>query len=232
MVLRAFDRDLLPGDALQVFHSADGVSFRVEDRPLLDVQFHERAGLQETGFFAAFISDALELFAQNGAVDADDLPCVLGLHAARVYEGTHHIRGVAHAFLVRKRADCHGIFGLYACFFQALEHLEACQHAVAAIVLARVDDGVDVRACHNVGLALVFFRLPDAEQVADLVDRNAQSRFLHPARDEVSARLFGVICRQARSLSFRVDADRAEGVDSFYQSFFVDPDHVRSAFPF
>lgn len=61
--------------------------------------------LEEAGFAVAGIADAGEFPAEHAAVRADSGQHRIGVDAARMGERAHHVRCVAHAFLIGESGD-------------------------------------------------------------------------------------------------------------------------------
>ena len=161
----------------------------------------------------AGVADALQFITEDGAVRADNGEGVSTAHAASVDEGAHHVRRITDAFFVRECADDDGALRLDALFLHGDDDFDAAEDAEAAVILACVDDRVDMGADHDGGFVFIFFRFPDAEDVADVVDDDLEAGFLHEGNDVVAAFLFRVGSCETRAAAISADADLAEGVD-------------------
>jgi hypothetical protein len=191
----AGDRELLPGDALQVFHRADRDAFGVENRALLDVQLDERVRTVEGYRRGSGVADAVELRAQRLAVDGDRGQALLERKAAGVDERAQHVRGKARALLVRVERDHQGTPGRQAGGIERGHHLESRENTQVAVVTAAGADRVDVRPGHHRGQRLRA--RAQSEHVADAVDGHVQSLLAHPAHDAVTTLL--VVVRQGEA---------------------------------
>ena len=118
-----------------------------------------------------------------------------------MHERAQHVRRIAHAFLVGEGRDRDGPGRAETRRPQRLDDGQAGQHAVAAVIDAGIDDGVDMRADQDgsgpgnavrriAGLPIIA--MPKPEQVADLVDFNGQARLAHPAHDQIPPGAIGV----------------------------------------
>ena len=96
---------------------------------------------------------------------------VLDREAADIDQRAQHVGREAHALFVGEGGDRDRTRRLEARGAQRLDRLEARQHAVAAVVDAGVDDGVDMRADQDRRGIGALAAAPDAEEIADAVAR-------------------------------------------------------------
>jgi len=186
MVGLADDVDLLPGDALQVLHGADGDPLEIEHRPLLDVQFDEGGRTDATQRCRTGVADAGQLLAQHGAVDRARGKRLVQRQPARVDQRAEHVGCKARALLVGEESHHQRPLGADTGVIERSDDLEPGEHPVVAVIGAAGTHGVDVRAGHH---RRQIGPTPgaQAEDVANGVDRHLQAELAHPADDEIAA---------------------------------------------
>ncbi|MCY1423652.1 hypothetical protein D9M71_393720 [compost metagenome] len=219
MVGVALHCDLLPGNALEVLdHANQGVP-GFQNRPLLDVQFEVLVRDHGARLQIAGIADAPQLIAQARAVGADAGQRLLQRKTAGIYQGAHHVRLVANAFLVGEGGHRDGAFRQRPGLAKRTQHGQPRQHSVAAIQGPGVGHAVDVRADHQGRLVtLAACGAQGAEDVADAIEANLQFQLAHPGDQLVAARLLGIGERDARpSAVDGVDANPAKNVNLLQQ---------------
>src|SRR5207248_7877168 len=111
------------------------------------------------------------------------------------------------------RADAVGV--------ERADGLEPAEHAELAVVLAAGGNGVHVRAHYDGRQRLAACAF--AEDVAHLIDGDAQPGLAHPAHHQIAAALVVVRQRQPREPAARRGADAPELVDRLLEARAVDP---------
>lgn len=183
---------------MQVLHDPDQRVFRLQDRPLLDMQFQVGMGDPRARRHVARVADAFELVAQPRAIGADGVQRVLQRKAARIHQRAHHVGLIAHALFIGEGPDRDRAAGPDACLAERARHGQSGEHAVAAVQRAGMGHGVDVRADHQRRFAAcVGLGAQGAEEVADAVDADFEIELPHPSHDQVAAGLFVVGERDA-----------------------------------
>ena len=177
-----------PADALHPLHDADGLLFRFEDRPLLDMGLEEGADGAPAALHLASVADALQLLADGLAVDVRAREALLQREDAAEDAGRHHRRREARAFLVGPGRDLDGGVGLVAEVVEGADDLEAREYAVDAVELAAGRLAVDVAAGHHRGQRVVPAGAA-RKNVAHPVDADAAAGLLAPLDEEVTRRL-------------------------------------------
>ncbi len=215
------DDQLLPGNALYTRDGADDLARPVQDGALLDVQLYVGVGHQAGARRRAQVADPLQLVAQAGAVDGDDVVGLLHAEATGVNEAAEHVGSEARPLLVGEKGHRHRTAGDYVAVVKRLQHLEAGQHPQVAVVDAARSHGVDVRPAHDRWPRLP--PRPGGDHIADGVHGNLEAGVAHPHRDQVTALPVGVSQRQAGAAT-AVDGahlpelaeptDQAVGVDA------------------
>jgi hypothetical protein len=117
----------------------------------------------------------------------------------------------ARALLVGEECDRDRTSRRQVRLVQRSHDLEPGQHAVVAVVATAGADRVDVTAGHDGRQSLAA--LAQAGDVADRVDRDGQAQRLHPAHDQVAARLVLVGERKPRAAAAVDRADRRQGIE-------------------
>ena len=222
MIGHPLDGYPLPVDALQILHRADFHVLHVHDRPLLNVKLHKCLRLQKARLDRPLVTGPLQLFTQNRAVRPHRGDCLIHCHTSCVDQGTHHIRGIAHALFVGESADDNRSCAPYASIPQGFDHLNPADHTQAAVVLPGIDHRVDVRADHQGLLQSVFLRLPDAEHISDPVHHQLKARLPDPARHQVPAFLLRVRGCKTGSPALRILSNFSQSMDSLHQSCTID----------
>ena len=105
------------------------------------------------------------------------------------------------------------------------DRLQGAQDPQLPVVLAAGRDRVGVRAHHDRGPARLARSL--AEDVAHLVDGDAQPGLAHPANEQVATALVLVAQRQAGEAATLGGADPPQLLDALLQALAIDP-HVAS----
>ena len=195
MVRLAGQGELGPRNALHAFDRADGEAFRLQRRPLLDVQLDIGVDVGAADRRRPAIADAVEFFAGDFAVDADRGQRRLERHRAGEDQAAEHVGLEARAFLVGEEGDGERPLGDHAGVVERLDHFEPAEHAERAIVMAAGRHGVDVAADHH--RRAVLLAAPQADDVADRVDGDREPQLAHPLDDQVAARLVGFGQRQS-----------------------------------
>ena len=195
MVRLAGEREFGPGDALHAFDRADGEPLRLQRRSLLDVQLDIGVNVRLADRRVAAIADALQLLPGFPAVDADRGQRRFERHRAGEHQAAEHVGLEARALLVGEEGDGQRPLGDHAGVVERLDHLEPAEHAERAVVTPAGRHRIDVAADHH--RRAVFLAAPNADDIADRVDRDRQPELAHPLDDQVAARLVGVAEREA-----------------------------------
>ena len=186
---------------------------------------HERAGLEESRRDSARIADALELFAEHGAVGADGGERLLERIAAGVDKRAEHIRRVAYPFFIGEGNDGNGARRHKPGGLERFHDLKRRENAIAAVKLPRIDHSVDVRAGHDRFCLRAAFRCPDAEEISDVVGHDGESCLAHPAGHKIAPCLVLIGGGKAGAAAVSVDADSAERVDTVQKTGLIDSQH-------
>jgi hypothetical protein len=211
---------------LQVFDRADGKAFDVEHRALLDVQLDEGVRIDGAGNGVAAIADARKLIAQHRAVDGLHRQRIVQPHAAGIDERAQHVGREARTLLIGEHRDGERAARRDAGIVEALNDLEAGEHAVIAVVAAAGAHRVDMRAGHD--RRHILLALAQGDDVADLVDPHVEAEFAHPGHDEVAALLVVVGQRQAAAAAALDGADLRQPVQPVHQARVVDVQIART----
>jgi hypothetical protein len=177
---------LLPGDALDAGDRADRDALFLQDRALLDVDLDVGVGGGAGDRRVARPADPLQLVAQDGAVDGDDVQRVLQGHAAHVDQAAQHVGGETAALLVGEEGDGDRAPRADTRVIEGADHLQPGEDAQGAVVAAAGADRVDVAAGHHRRQRRVQ---PGAggDHVADPVDADRQPQVPHPAHHQLAA---------------------------------------------
>lgn len=169
--------------------------------------------------------DAVELVAEHGAVDGDDLEGRFELQAADVHRATQHVGREAGTLLVGEEADGEGASGFDAPVDDRLDDLQTGEHAEVAVVAPAGADRVDVRSGeHGAGRGV---RAEHADHVADAVDGHVQAEIAHPGDDELAPDpVFVGECQTGASLGARDGTDRGELGEASLETGSADVDGV------
>ena len=215
------ERQLLPRDALHPGDGPDGHALLLEQRALLDVQLDVGVRGRSGHRGVAGPPDALELLAEHGAVDGDDVERVLQRHAAGVHEAAEHVGGEPAALLVGEERNRQRAAGADAGVVEGAHDLQPREHAEGAVVAAPRADGVDVAARHDrvergVGAGT------GGDDVADAVDPDGEPEVPHPPDDQLAPA--GVLVGEGEAAVAPVPrvAHRGEGVEVGQQPLPVD----------
>ena len=217
----AGDGDLVPGDALDLGDRADRVALLLEHRALLDVELDEGGRHLAGAGRGAGVADGLELVAEAGAVDGDDVEGLLHRHAADVDEAAEHVGGEAAALLVGEEGDGDAVLGLDVVVDERLDDLEPGEHAEVAVVDAAGAHGVDVGAGHHRRARATAGA--GGHHVADGVDGDVEAEVAHPGDDEVAAVAVGLGEGQPAAAAVARAAHRAELAEPAQEALAVDP---------
>ena len=68
MVGRSLDANALPGNALEVFNGANRNALGIHDGTLLNVQFDECIGFDETGITRSAVPNTSQFIPQDGSI--------------------------------------------------------------------------------------------------------------------------------------------------------------------
>ena len=147
---------------------------------------------------------------------AADRERVLERHPAREHEAAEHVGREPAALLVGEERDRERPLELDARGDHRLDHLEAGEHAERAVEAAAGRDGVDVAPGQHRRVGALG--RPRADDVADLVDVDAQAEVAHPADDEIATAAIVVGEREPRATAAVDRADLGERVEAGAQA--------------
>jgi hypothetical protein len=195
-----------------VRHHADIDAFRIQQRPLLDVELEVGVELASAHGRAAGVADAVELVAEAPAlvVAALEHP-VDRVHAGKGAGGDHR-RREARAFLVGPVHDLDGAPRFHLLFVQSSDHFQAGQDADDAVVAPAVHLGVEMAAHHDRGQRRVL-TLSSRKNIADAVDRDGAASLAAPGDELVAHLAVGVGERDAGEAAGAADADLGGALD-------------------
>ena len=171
---------LVPAHALHAGHDADVLRFRLEDRPLLDMQLEECRERMRPARLRTAIADRFEGLAERhaGAILARGRPGAV--ERSREDAGRRHRGREPRALLIGPVHDLDRSERLVAGLDQGPQRLERAEHAQYAVEFAACRLGVEV-APHRDRRHVLLSR-PAREHRPHVVDR-------HPAAEAFGARL-------------------------------------------
>lgn len=206
----AVDGDTLSRDALEVLHDPNGHALTLQHRPLLDVQFGIDVRHEEARLLGPGIVDSLKLRPENGTVCANRRQCFLDPEPTGIDEGAHHVASVGRACLVGEGRDSNRPGRGGPGRFQGLDHLQPGEHPIAAVIDARINNGINVRAEQDGGFVSVVRSPPDPDDVADAINRNFQACGLDPCDESVASRLLGIGAGEPDQPAITISPDLTE----------------------
>ena len=189
VVRGASNRDLLPEDSLDPGHRAEFDSLRLEDRPLLDVEFEIRRRDRPRQGRLAAVPDSGEFLPENELLavvrTAAERAGVFDGQPAGIDQTAHHVRVVARTLLVREETDLERAFRPRAGVVQRPDDFEGGEHAQVPVVPSAVSDGIYVRAEQDRVEARRLTRAA-ADHIPDAVHPDLESGLFHPRTNQVA----------------------------------------------
>ncbi|MNQ66851.1 hypothetical protein D3C85_813530 [compost metagenome] len=166
-------------------HHADGLVLVLEDRPLLDMRLEIGAHRMPRHRTRPGIADGVQRLADR---DALGVALGQGLFQAEFlgeHPGAHHAGGEARAFLVGPDHHLQRRLGLHAQVIQGAQHLQAGQHAEAAVEFAAGGLGVDMAAGHHRRQGGITSGTA-GEDITHRVDSHRAAGLFAPAHEQVA----------------------------------------------
>ncbi len=213
---------VVPAGALAAGDDADPTAFRLEDRPLLDVQLEQRPRRPAADRLLARVADPRELGAQRLAAVILARQGVVESEHARKHARCDHRRRKPAALLVGPVDHLERCPGPDAMIVEGPDHLERGQHAERAVELAASRLTVEVAAEQDRRPGRVG-ALPAGEHAAHAIDAECEPRRLAPAREQIAAALVLVGQRLAVDPAVRGRADLGHGHQAAPQPLAVRP---------
>ena len=171
--------DVVPPQPLRAGDHADGVAVALQNRPLLDVRFEQRADGMRAARLVAEVVDALQLIAHAAPAGIDARPSELLVEQAGEHARGQHRRRETAALFIGPHHNLQRRLGFLPAVIQRAHHFQRRQYAVDAVELAAMRLGVEVAAGQH-RRKLRRAALAPGENVAHVVDRDSAVGFAAP----------------------------------------------------